>query len=163
MDDAEARERVARVEGLLGDVERLTDAGARETAMELVQALVELYGAGFERIVEHVAKHDGGELAREFAADELVSHLLMVHDLHPQPLEQRVRAALTAARDAQLVGVEGGVVRVRLDAGSGGCGSPGMRASVEQAVRDAAPDAEAIEIEETPAGIPLPMAGGAAA
>ena len=159
MDDGEARELVARVEALLGDVERLTDAGARETAMELVQALVELYGVGLERIVEHVAERDGdGALAEALASDELVSHLLMVHDLHPQPVEHRVRAALARVGDAQLLGVEGGVVRVRLD---GGCGT-GLRASVEQAVREAAPDAAEIEIEEAPAGIPLPMAGRAA-
>ena len=160
MDDAEARERVARVEALLGDVERLTDAGARETAMELVRALVELYGAGLERVVGLVAEEDGdGALAEAFAADELVSHLLMVHDLHPQPVEHRVRAALRPIRDAELIAVDGGVVRVRLDA----CGAQGSRASVDQAVRDAVPEVAAIEIEETPAGIPLPMAGGAAA
>jgi hypothetical protein len=157
MDDAEARERVARVEALLADVERLTDAGARETAMDLVQALVELYGEGLERIVDHVAGRDGdGALAEAFAADELVSHLLMVHDLHPEPLEHRVSRALASVRDAELLAIEGGVVRVRAD---GGC----VRASVEQAVRDAVPEAAAIEIEEAPAGIPLPMAGGAAA
>ena len=60
MDDSEARERVARVEALLDEVEALADPAARDTALELVQALLDLYGEGLDRIVDHVAAGDDG-------------------------------------------------------------------------------------------------------
>ena len=39
MDDTEARDRVARIEGLLGEIETLSDPVARDRATETVQAL----------------------------------------------------------------------------------------------------------------------------
>src|SRR5918911_2322999 len=80
MDDAEVRELVARVEGLLGDLD------VRGT--KAVQALVELYG---EALARFVAGADPVE-------DELLSHLLLVHDLHPVDVETRVRRAIDDVR-----------------------------------------------------------------
>jgi Fe-S cluster biogenesis protein NfuA len=154
--DEEARERVARVEALLGEVETL-DGPARERSTELVQALLELYGAGLERIVERVAERDGGELAGAFADDELISHLLLLHDLHPVPLEARVRGALEEVRpylgthggDVELLGVEEGVVRLRLEGTCNGCPSSTvtLKLAIEEAIHKAAPDVAAIEAE----------------
>ena len=42
MQDAEARERVGRIEGILEEVEGLPDPRARETATDAVSSLVEL-------------------------------------------------------------------------------------------------------------------------
>ncbi len=44
-------ESVARVESLLGELEALDDPVAREKATEVVQAVVEMYGEGLERIL----------------------------------------------------------------------------------------------------------------
>ena len=90
VDDQAARDRIARVEALLDEVESLPDGG-RTTATELVQALVELYGEGLARIMARV--NGAGE---ELLEDELIRHLLLLHDLHPTPLEERVRGALGA-------------------------------------------------------------------
>ena len=49
LDDRAARERVERVEALLEAVDSLGDAGARNLATELVQALLDLYGEGLAR------------------------------------------------------------------------------------------------------------------
>src|ERR671934_2226492 len=46
MDDREARERVARVETLLEEIDSLRDPDAREKATEVVRALLDLYGEG---------------------------------------------------------------------------------------------------------------------
>jgi hypothetical protein len=158
--DAEARDRVARVETLLAEVEALADPGAREKSTELAQALLDLYGAGLERIVELVAARDpDGALAGAFAHDELVAHLLMLHDLHPVPLEGRVRAALADLDDVELVAVDGGVVRLRMGAG---CAAAQARAAAEDAIHELAPEVVAIEVGgAAPAapGIQLPMAG----
>ena len=139
MDDAEVRELVARVEGLLGDLD------ARGT--EAVQALVELYGEALSRFV-------GGADPTE---DELLSHLLLVHDLHPVDVETRVRRALDDVRpylgshggDVELLGVEEGVARVRLEGTCNGCPSSTvtLRNAIEEAIMRAAPELDRIEAE----------------
>src|SRR5690348_6630314 len=96
--DREARERVARVELLLEQIDAIGDRRARETAVASVQALLDLYGEGLARIVGHVAEQCGSaeeeRLATALAGDELVSHLLMLHGLHPDDVKRRVEGAL---------------------------------------------------------------------
>ena len=156
----------ARIEALLEQVESL-DPSCRAVAGELVQELVELYGEGLGRLVEVVAARDAdGSLAAELAADDLVAHLLLLHGLHPVPLETRVRGALAEVRpyleshggDVQLVAVEEGVVRLRLEGSCSGCPSSTMtlKLAIEDAIHKAAPDVERIDAdgvdEPDPAG-----------
>src|SRR5205823_13418817 len=127
----EPRELVANVERLLDEIEGLADPVAREQATEIVRALLELYGAGLERIVEEVATRDDGQIAAVLADDELVSHLLLLHGLHPSPLEDRVLSALEEVRpyleshggNVELVEIESSAVRLRLAGSCHGCPS----------------------------------------
>ena len=59
-----------------------------------------MYGAGLERIVDALvgAGEDGERIAAPLAEDALVATLLLIHDLHPVPLEDRVQAALDSVR-----------------------------------------------------------------
>jgi Fe-S cluster biogenesis protein NfuA/nitrite reductase/ring-hydroxylating ferredoxin subunit len=167
LDDREARERVARVEALLEDVEALADPVARDRATELVQALLELYGEGLTRIVERIAERDDGALAEALAGDELVSHLLLLHGVHPIPLGVRVHEALDEVRpyleshggDVELLGVEGGIVRLRLEGSCSGCPSSAatLKLAIEDAIHKTAPDVERIEAE---GGVEAPAAPG---
>jgi Fe-S cluster biogenesis protein NfuA/nitrite reductase/ring-hydroxylating ferredoxin subunit len=135
-------ERVARVEGLLDGVD--------ERGEELVQALLDMYGEGLRRIVEHV---DG----RDLVDDELVSHLLLLHDLHPVPVDERVAEALEGVRpyleshggNVELVGVEEGVVHVRLSGSCHGCPSSTMtlKLAIEDAIMRMAPEVDRVEAE----------------
>lgn len=157
MDDRQARDRVGRVETLLQELEALPDPGARDRAMEVVEALLDLYGEGLARMVARIAERDDGRLAEALCADELVSHLLLLHDLHPVALEQRVRGALEGVRpyleshggDVELLGIADGVARLRLQGSCSGCPSSTMtlKLAIEDAVHKAAPDLEAIEAE----------------
>jgi Fe-S cluster biogenesis protein NfuA len=141
MEDAEVRELVGRVEGLLEQL------GGDPTATEAVQALVELYGEALARFLQ----------GADPTEDELLSHLLLVHDLHPVGAEARVRQALDEVRpylgshggDVELLGVEGGVARVRLDGTCNGCPSSAvtLRNAIEEAIMRAAPELERIEAE----------------
>jgi Fe-S cluster biogenesis protein NfuA len=159
MNDLEARDRVGQVEALLEAVEGLPDPAARETAMDLVQALLDVYGEALARIV---AAGDG--LVEELAHDELISHLLLLHGLHPVPLEVRVRAGLDEVRpylaahggDVQLLGVEDGVARLRLKGSCSGCPSSALtlKHAVEEAITKAAPDVADIVAEDDPAAEP---------
>jgi len=139
-------DRVRRIEDLVCRLNDIPDRENRETARALLEAVVELHGAGLERIMEIVFDSgDAGKAAiRRFAGDELVASLLLLHNLHPDDLETRVYRALSKTHgNAELVSVFEGVVRVRLS--SGACG---LRDSVEALLRDAAPDLAELVIEE---------------
>jgi Fe-S cluster biogenesis protein NfuA len=149
-----------RIEALLERVETLADPEARELSLELVQGLLDLYGEGLGRVVEHVAAHDDGTLAEALAADELVAHLLLLHGLHPVPLEQRVDGALAEVRpyleshggNVELLGIEEGVVRLQLQGSCSGCPSSALtlKHAVEDAIGRAAPDVAEIVAEDAP-------------
>lgn len=175
MNDHEARERVARVEALLDEVESLADPHARHKATEMVQALVDLYGEGFERVMAHAETACGEGLPDALAGDEVVSHLLLLHGLHPRSVETRVQGALDEVRpyleshggDVEFLGVTDGVVRLRMQGSCSGCPSSTvtLKLAIEEAVLKAAPDVDGIEAEGAQddgsgppgGGIPLPV------
>jgi Fe-S cluster biogenesis protein NfuA len=150
---ARAPSPVAEIEALLDRLDTLPDPAARETATATVQALLALYGEGLGRVVERV----GPAQARALADDELVAHLLLLHGLHPVPVEQRVREALDGVRpyleshggDVELLGVDAGVVRLRLQGSCEGCPASAqtLKLAIERAVLDAAPDVDAVQAE----------------
>jgi Fe-S cluster biogenesis protein NfuA len=169
MDDGEARERAAALEERLAALEALPP-GARDTALEAVAALLDLYGEALARLTLRVP-------ADVVAGDELVSHLLMVHGLHPAPVEARVQAGLDEVRpylrshggEVELLGVRDGVVSLRLEGSCSGCAASRttLEVAVEDAIRRAAPEVEAIRAEDGVPGsgadydtCPLPMAPG---
>jgi Fe-S cluster biogenesis protein NfuA/nitrite reductase/ring-hydroxylating ferredoxin subunit len=168
LDDRAARERVARVDVLLEELERAGPAIPTDLAVELVQALLDLYGEGLSRVVAEVAARDGdGAVAAALAGDELVSHLLLLHGLHPLPLESRVRGALDEVRpyleshggDVELLGVADGVVRLALRGSCDGCASSAatLKLAIEDAIHKAAPDVEAVEAEGAAPPPPAPL------
>ena len=144
-------QQVARIEGLLEEIESFSDPSAREKATEAIAALLDLYGEGLARIVERVAGVDA------LCDDELVSQLLILHGLHPVPLETRVRSALDAVRpyleshggDVELLGIEDGVVRLRLEGTCNGCPSSAvtLKLAIEEAIYKRAPDVAGIDAQ----------------
>src|SRR4051794_12198685 len=92
-----------RVEALLEEID--SDPKARE----VVEAVVELYGEGLARIVALTPD------PRVLVRDELVEQLLLLHDLHPIPLGDRVRRALAEVRGVELIAVDERVVTLKGD------------------------------------------------
>jgi Fe-S cluster biogenesis protein NfuA/nitrite reductase/ring-hydroxylating ferredoxin subunit len=167
LDEGGLQERVARMETLLGEIESLEDPAARSRAVEVVGVLLDLYGEGLARMMDVIS--EGEERERTFGAfagDELVSHLLLLHGLHPLALETRVTGALDEVRpylqshggNVELVGIEGGVARLRLEGSCNGCPSSTMtlKLAIEEALQNAAPDLERIEAEGVAEPEPAP-------
>jgi Fe-S cluster biogenesis protein NfuA/nitrite reductase/ring-hydroxylating ferredoxin subunit len=171
LDDRELTERAARIEALLDEIETLPDPALRARVADVVQGLLALYGEGLRRmlaIVERDGRTAGAQLLEAFARDELIAHLLLLHDLHPVDVETRVARALEEVRpylqshggNVELLGIEGGVARLRLQGSCHGCPSSIMtlKLAIEEAVRKAAPDLEGIEAEGLAEPPPRPPA-----
>ena len=165
---------IARVQELTGRLEDLDDGPCRELAEELTGAVVQMYGAGLERIVELIEDEETRAL---LAADELVAGLLMIHDLYPVPLEERVTQALDTVRpymeshggNVELLGIEDGVARLRLEGSCKSCraSSSTLELAVRQALQEWAPDLLGMDVEgiveedDGVTGVALPMMNGA--
>ena len=100
-----------------------------------------MHGEGLERMLEAL---DAGRPPR-LAGDSVVGSLLLIHGLHPEPLEERVQAALDRVRpymeshggNVELLGIEDGVARLRLQGSCDGCGASAstLELAVEKALR----------------------------
>lgn len=153
-DDRELRQEAGRAEAALAELEGMADTRARSIAFEAVQSLVELYGSGLQRITDSLRSHDPS-LLDEIADDELVGHLLILHDLHPLKVEGRVLLALEDVRpylqshggDVELLEIDQGVARIRLEGTCNGCPSSAstLKLAIEEAMRQRAPDVERVE------------------
>jgi Fe-S cluster biogenesis protein NfuA len=171
VDATDVHQLPARIEALLDDLSGSTDPAIAERADELVAAVVTLYGEGLSRIIGLVSEGpDGDRLVRELAADRLVGHLMLMHDLHPDDTTTRIQAALdrvrpflgTHAGGIEFVGVDDdGVAHLRLQGSCDSCPSSSVtvQSSVERAVLEAAPEVVSIEVEGMVEFQPLPERG----
>ncbi|MEU1594771.1 NifU family protein [Streptomyces sp. NPDC005708] len=149
LDEAAVAERLTRLDLLLEQIEG-APGPMTGAAVEAVQVLAAVYGEALARVL------DGADraLVDRMAGDQLIGHLLVLHDIHPEPPERRAERAVDALRpsvlerggDVELTAVEEGVARVRLAAK--GCGSSSA-AELEEAVREAvltlAPELSGVE------------------
>jgi Fe-S cluster biogenesis protein NfuA/nitrite reductase/ring-hydroxylating ferredoxin subunit len=165
---------VTRVQELTAELEARGEQVPRALAEELVSVVVQMYGVGLERIVQLA---EGSEVMDALVTDDLVASLLLIHDLYPVPLEDRVAAALERVRpymeshggNVELLGVENRIARLRLEGSCKTCAasSATLELAVRQALEEAAPDLEGMDVEgvlaepEPIGGMPLPMAGEA--
>ncbi len=156
-DDAVERDE-RRLAELIAALDALPDPRAREQAKELLQVVIEVHGAGLARLMEIVgAAEAGSAIVEAMVLDERVAGLLLLHDLHPQPLEVRVKRAVdrlraqlgTRAIRIELVSVSQGEARLALAGGSNGkaIGMTALRQEIEHAVFALAPDVGAVRIE----------------
>ena len=169
---------VARVEQLTAQLESIGDPFARAAAEDLAGALMELYGEGLKRIFAAIAEEGADALGERLTVDGVVASLMLIHDLYPVPLEERVQEGLDSVRpymeshggDVELLGIEDGIAKLRLEGSCHGCAASAstLELAVEQALQATAPDLAGIDVEgvvEPPAPVgafELPMVGGGA-
>ena len=151
----EFQERIGRIEGLVQKLESVADPDLKRTAKELMESLMELHGAGLERILEIVS---GANLVHLLAGDALVGSLLVLYGLHPDDFETRVRRGLDKVRPLlrshgariEVIAISETLVHVKII----GAGSSDLDTAVREAVIETAPDAAGVVIEGKPAGQP---------
>jgi Fe-S cluster biogenesis protein NfuA len=152
-------ELVERVQDLLGSLDEIADPVAQARVQELVGAVLELYGAGLERILGVIA--DAGEgashIRKALLDDGIVASLLLIHGLYPVPLEERIAEAVESVRPflashgggVEILSVEDGVARLRLQGSCNGCPASAstLEHALKEAIDEAAPDLLALEVE----------------
>lgn len=158
-DSRDFRDDIQRIGGLVQEIEQIADPAVRAAAKGLVQSLMDLHGAAFEKALDIVAEvgEPGMTIIDRLGRDGLVSSVLILYGLHPEDLETRVLKAVERVRpqlrkqgcEVEVLGVNDGAVRLRVETGSHTCGSTAktVQASLEGAVYDAAPDLVSLVIE----------------
>ncbi len=153
------QQRMQEIEGLIHAIEASADPATRARVEELVQRLLELHGAGLERVLELVSEtgEPGAAIIDGLGADGLAGSLLLLHGLHPLPFEERVEQALETVRpylsshggDVELLGAADGEVRLRLNGSCQGCPGSAMtlKLAIEEAIYARAPDVTALQVE----------------
>ena len=170
LQEKEFQQRMEQIERLVQALEALPDPAARASASELLQATLDLHGAGLERMLELIveAGEPGDAIIEQMAGDDLVRSLLLLHGLHPLDLETRVTQALDKVRpylathggNVELVGVaDDGVVRLRLQGSCNGCASSAMtlKLAIEEALQEFAPDMAGLAVEGVVEPPPPPL------
>ena len=156
-DKKDVQQRLQKIEQLVHTIESSADPHMRSSAVELMQSLMELHGAGIERMMEIAFDCSGEEIIDRFADNDLTSSLLLLYGLHPLDLETRVMQALDKVRpylqshggNVELLGITEGVLRLKLQGSCNGCASSAMtlKLAIEEAIYEAAPDVVGLDVE----------------
>jgi hypothetical protein len=140
---------------LIEELEGSREPKAVEPARALLRAVLAVHESGLRALLAGLhaaAGSEGAAWLRAACSEPSVSSLLLMHDLHPAPLAQRVQRALDQANatalgdaSAELIAIDGQQVSVevrtgRSDGASAGAGTR-LRARIEALMVEHAPDA----------------------
>jgi hypothetical protein len=160
-----------RLQELIRVLDTHPDPSAKETTRELLALVLDLHGIGLAKLMGIVTvAEDGTSILARLVEDKQVEAMLLLHGLHPDDLETRVRRAVERLRPhlgvhglrLDVVEIASGTVRLRVH----GRGAATIKApllwtlpgEIEDAVVEAAPDIEKILID----GLDLEEAAAAA-
>ena len=123
------------------------------------------------RIVDtlETAGENAAPIRDAMAEDGVIASLLLIHDLYPVPLDERVMEALDQVRPyldshgggVELLDVSDGVARIRLEGSCKTCpaSSATLELAVKQALDEVAPDLEGLIVEGLADSEPEPSTG----
>jgi hypothetical protein len=144
-----------RVEALVDALEAVADSRMRAAAREQVRDLLDLHGAGLQRLLEIISRSAATTqtILASCARDDLVSSLLMLHGLHPVEVRARVLQALDNVRpllrahrlDAEIMAAVASEVRLRLR--SSEPVPEAVRSTVCEAIAAALPEVPLVEVD----------------
>jgi Fe-S cluster biogenesis protein NfuA/nitrite reductase/ring-hydroxylating ferredoxin subunit len=146
-----------RIEQMLDQLESALDGRSWEQVQDVVSLVTELYGGGLARILELAGEDDA--LVHKMAEDDLVASLLVLHDLHPLGLAERIHGAIESVRpylgshggDVEVISIDAdaGVVTLRMLGSCDGCASSSvtLELAVQRAIEEAAPEITSISVE----------------
>jgi Fe-S cluster biogenesis protein NfuA len=155
-ESGDLNEQMARVQQLLAKIDALP-VGARSLAQDCLQSLLGFYGEGLEHILRILQTSGAQKSIDALLEDKLVRALLLIHSLHPQPVEARLQQALAGIRpyleshggNVELDGIENGVAKLRFLGACRDCPASAetVRSIIRNAIEEACPDLAGFEIQ----------------
>ena len=125
-----------QIEQLLRELEAVANPSVRARTVDLMRLVMEMHSMAIGRMLEMISRTGaaGEDILDRFTRDEMAAGLLLLYDLHPVDLETRVKQALDKVRpllkshggDVELLGLEAGFLRLRLQGSCHGCPSSAM-------------------------------------
>ena len=155
---SEFQQQVRQLGKLIAQFDQMPDGPQKNACRELVQLLMDVHGAGLERIMEIVfaSAGPGHDTIDKLGRDTIAGSLLLLYSLHPDDLETRVHKAIEQIRprlrklscSVELAGIVEGTVQIRVTTSGHACGSStrDVRAILEEGVYELAPDLTSLEI-----------------
>jgi NifU-like domain len=154
----EFQRRVQQLGKLIAELEQMPDSPLKVATGELVHLLMEVHGAGIDRMMEIVFdSHAAGPQTIDTMGDDpIVRSLLLLYSLHPEDLQTRVQKSLLALRPrlrklnygVDLVSFVEGAVHIRVESSGHACGSTtqNVRTMVEEGIYEYAPDVTSLVV-----------------
>jgi hypothetical protein len=152
------RQCVGRMETSIEALERIADPNARGLARDLLESALDLHAIALAKVLTICQETENGELLiRDLLADAYVGAVVLLHGLHPQDAEARLRSKLAEMRPhwgvrgfrVDLTHVDRTAARVRVvvsdDADRGT--NKALALEIEQVLTEAAPDLDGIMVE----------------
>lgn len=163
-------DRLRQVESLIGELQGTADPAVCDLVRQLTRTLLEMHQKGLERLWQHVENSGAAGMAIRdtLLTDPLVANLLVLHNLHPTDLADRLTAGIAQAQDfvqaqsgtLQVASIADNAVRLQLTPSCSACNSSSaeiLQERVEELILAVAPDAVeiAVEVVSTPMNSPL--------
>ncbi len=156
-------QQAARIEEIIDAIEQLPDDNARRLMQECIQSVMGLHGHALKKILDLASESGsaGTNIHDALIHDPTVRGILLIHDIHPQSIETRLREALdkvlpyihSHGGDVELVGIAHDVATIRLKGTCQGCPSSAvtLELAVKNAIAEACPDLAGLQVEGMPA------------
>jgi hypothetical protein len=159
-DKREQEAKLRHLEQLIAALDAHPDPAARNPARELVELVLDLHGVGLARLLTIIAAAEvGPTILARIAEDDQVKSLLLLHGLHPDDLETRIRKAVDRLRPhlgvhglrLEVVEITNGTARLCVHQTSNvAVTAPllwSLPGEIENAIIETAPDIENVVIE----------------
>lgn len=159
-DQIDLNEQSRYIQQLIEEIEVWPDKQARELMHECLQEVLKFYGRSIERMMSVIGKSANGvstQVYNDLISDNVVSNLLLIHDLHPLDLKTRLYQALDKVKpymdshggSVEIVSLDNNIAHLKLSGSCKGCPSSSstLELGIRQAVEELCPDLMGLEVE----------------
>ncbi|MEP6912037.1 MAG: Rieske 2Fe-2S domain-containing protein [bacterium] len=157
IEERDGAELIGQLNVLVEQLEHYPDPEVRDKALDLVQIILRLYGESLRRMIATLeSEPNRDQILARMANDEVIRSILLIHGLMPVNLYDRVAAKVSDLRpylvsqgcDVELLGIDEARARMRLiRSGKGAPPLAVLKAEIEKALMEAAPDLAGVEVE----------------
>jgi Fe-S cluster biogenesis protein NfuA/nitrite reductase/ring-hydroxylating ferredoxin subunit len=160
-----------RMQELVEKIQAMPDPASRGMLQDCFESVLHFYGLGLAQILKVIDKtgNEGEKVRAALLKDGGVTGLLLIHGLHPVPLETRLKEALEKVRpymkshggDVELLSLENDFALLRLQGHCETCPSSTvtLELAVRHAIEEACPDLAGFEVEGMAKNGAAPTAG----